>query len=138
MPRATIAAVSFRFVAALVLLSPVRVVARPPEGVSGETVFVDKVRDGLREYCKEKDPKKRLAWLQTLGATGDVRVALALVDAANNMKGDDRDCEAADLLWWYYVSPDAASRRGLVIHDIAKPPFGKGFRLWSAAGCSGP
>jgi hypothetical protein len=57
-------------------------------------------------------------------------VALALVDAANNHNGDDLDCEAADLLWWYYASPDAAAHRGLVNHDIVPPPPGKGFRPW--------
>jgi hypothetical protein len=89
----------------------------------------DEVTEGLRQYRKEKDPGKRLAWLQTLGATGDPRVALALVDAANNRSGDDLDCEAADLLWWYYASPDAASHRGRGDHDVVPPP-GKGFRPW--------
>src|SRR5262249_60227214 len=101
--------------------------AGPPESVSGRMAF-DEVADGLRKYRKETDPEKRLAWLQTLGATGDPRVALALVDAANNRNGDDLDCEAADILWWYYASPDAASHRGLVNRDITSPPPGKGFR----------
>jgi hypothetical protein len=115
--------------AALALLSPGRAVAGPSEVVSGKMEF-DEVAEGLRKYHKEKDPKKRLAWLQRLGATGDPRVALALVDAANNQHGDDLDCEAADILWWRYASPDAASFRGLVGHDVIKAPPGKGFRPW--------
>jgi hypothetical protein len=57
-------------------------------------------------------------------------VALALLGAANNENGDDLDCEAADLLWWYYASPDAASRRGPVSRDVVGPPPGEGFRPW--------
>jgi hypothetical protein len=119
-------------VAALALPSPGRADAGPPEGLSEmmKMIMFDEVAEGLRQYRKEKDPKKRLAWLQTLGATGDPRVALALVDAANNQNGDDLDCEAADLLWWYYASPDAASHRGLANHDLVSPPAGKGFRPW--------
>jgi hypothetical protein len=111
---------------ALALLSPGTASAGPPEAASGKMVF-DQVAEALRKYRREKDPEKRLAWLQTLAATGDPRVAVALVDAANNRNGDDLDCEAADVLWWHYASPDAASRRGLVNHDM---PPGKGFRPW--------
>jgi len=95
----------------LAFLSPEKALAGLTEGASGKMVFVDQVRDRLREYRKEKDPEKRLAWLQTLAATGDPGVALALVDAANNQNGDDLDCEAADILWWYYASPAAAFHR---------------------------
>ena len=103
--------------------------AGPPDGVSGKMEF-DRVAEGLRKYHKETDPEKRLAWLQTLGATGDPRVALALVDAANNQNGDDLDCEAADILWWHYASPDAASRRGIVNLQALKAPRGSSFRAW--------
>src|SRR5262245_45647908 len=130
MPRAIAAAVRFRFLAALALLSPGWVVAGPPERVTGKLMLVsDGVSEGLRKCRQEKDPKKRLALLQTLGATGDPRVALALVDAANNHNGDDLDCEAAEVLWWYYASPAAAAHRGRVNQDIIPPP-GKGFRPW--------
>ena len=117
---------------ALALPSPGRADAWPPEGLSEKIMMMtfDPVTQGLWKYHKERDPEKRLAWLQTLGATGDPRVALALVDAANNENGDDLDCEAADLLWWYYASPDAASHRGLANHDLVSPPAGKGFRPW--------
>jgi hypothetical protein len=114
--------------AALALLLQAESVAGPSEGVSGK--MVDGVAQGLREYRKEKDPKKRLAWLEKRAATGDPRVALALVDAANNHNGDDLDCEAADLLWWYYASPDAASHRGRVNPDVIPAPPGQGFRAW--------
>jgi hypothetical protein len=100
----------------------------PKPGPPAETV--DRVAEGLRKYRKEKGPEKRLACLQTLAASGDPRVALALVDAANNHNGDDLDCEAADLLWWYYASPDAAAHRGRVNRDVVPPPPGKGFRPW--------
>jgi hypothetical protein len=130
MHRAIVTIAGLALFATLALLSPGRAVAGPPERVSGKMMLFDEVADGLRTYHKEKNPEKRLAWLQTLGATGDPRVAIALVDAANNRNGDDLDCEAADLLWWYYASPDAASRRGLVIQDIDKPPTGKGYRPW--------
>jgi hypothetical protein len=131
MPRALVAAASLRFLAALALLSPGWVFAGPPERVAGKLMLVsDKVSEGLRTCRQEKDPKKRLALLQTLGATGDPRVALALVDAANNANGDDLDCEAADVLWWYYASPDAASHRGRVNQDVIPAPPGMGFRPW--------
>ena len=116
--------------AAIALLAAVPpAAAGPPEGVSGRMAF-DEVADGLRKYHKETDPEKRLAWLQTLGATGDPRVALALVDAADNRNGDDLDCEAADILWWHYASPDAASRRGIVNLQALKAPRGSSFRAW--------
>jgi hypothetical protein len=115
--------------AALALLSPGMADTGPPEGASGKMAF-DEVAEGLRKYRKEKDPEKRLACLQRLGATGDPRVAVALVGAANNENGDDLDCEAADILWWHYASPDAASHRGLVTDQISSPPRGKGFRPW--------
>src|SRR6516165_10105366 len=103
-------------------------VGRTPPVVEADPFFARHVR--LRKYHKEKDPEKRLAWLQTLGATGDPRVALALVDAANNQNGDDLDCEAADILWWHYASPDAASRRGIVNRQALKAPRGSSFRAW--------
>jgi hypothetical protein len=129
MPR-TFAGFVPPLLAALALLSPGEAGAGPPERASGKMVFHDEVAEGLRKYGQEKDPEKRLAWLQRLGATGDPRVALALVDAANNRNGDDLDCEAADIVWWYYASPDAASHRGRVTDDIGSPPRGKGFRPW--------
>jgi hypothetical protein len=116
--------------AAIALLAAVPpAAAGPPEEVSGRMAF-DEVADGLRKYHKETDPEKRLAWLQTLGATGDPRVALALVDAANNQNGDDLDCEAADILWWHYASPEAASRRGIANLQVLKAPRGSSFRPW--------
>ena len=130
MQRTIVATASLPLFAALALLPPGRAVARLPEGVSEEVIVFDQVAEGLREYRKEKDPGKRLARLQTLGATGDPRVALALVDAANNRNGDDLDCEAADILWWHYASPDAASRRGIVNLQALKAPRGSSFRAW--------
>ena len=135
MPGAIVAAARFRFLAALAVLSPGWVVAGPPERVMGNLMLVsdgvaDGVSVGLRKCRQEKDPRKRLALLETLGATGDPRVALALFDAANNKNGDDLDCEAADVLWWYYASPAAAAHRGRVNQDIIPPPSGKGFRPW--------
>jgi hypothetical protein len=131
MQRTIFATACLPFFAALALPSPGRADAGPPVGVSEKMMMTfDGVAEGLRKYRKEKDPERRLAWLQALGATGDPRVALALVDAANNQNGDDLDCEAADLLWWYYASPDAASHRGPVNPDVVNPPPGKGFRPW--------
>jgi hypothetical protein len=128
---AVVAAITFRSLAALALLSPGWVVAGPPERGTGKLMLVsDEVSEGLRKCRQEKDPKKRLALLQTLGATGDPRVAVALVEAANNQNGDDLDCEAADVLWWYYASPDAAAHLGVVNQDIIPAPPGKGFRPW--------
>ena len=129
MQRPMVATLSLPLFAALALLSPGRAADAPPEGVSVNMVF-DDVGEGLWKYRKEKDPAKRLAWLGTLGATGDPRVALALVDAANNQNGDDLDCEAADILWWHYASPDAASRRGIVNRQALKAPRGSSFRAW--------
>jgi hypothetical protein len=129
MPRARVAVVSVRFFAALALLSPGWAVAGTPERVTWKLMLIsDEVSEGLRKYRQEKDPKKRLALLQTLGATGDPRVALALVAAANCENGDDLDCKAADVLWWYYASPDAA-HRGRVNQNIIPAP-GEGFRPW--------
>jgi hypothetical protein len=118
-----------KLLASLLLLLPGQTLAGPPEGVSGRVMF-DEVADGLRKYRKETDPERRLAWLQTLGATGDPRVALALVDAANNRHGDDLDCEAADLLWWHYAGPDAASHRNIVNPYALKLPPGSSYRAW--------
>jgi hypothetical protein len=130
MPRTELATACLPLFAALALLAPGRAVAGP-SAKGSEKVAVDEVAAGLRMVRQEKDPKKRLAWLQRLGATGDPRVALALVDAADNQNGDDLDCEAADILWWHYASPDAASHRGRVNHEfIPPPPPGKGFRPW--------
>jgi hypothetical protein len=117
----------FVALALLAALAP-PALAGPPEGASG-TMVLDEVAEGLRQYRQETDPAKRLAWLQKLGATGDPRVALALVEAANNHNGDDLDCEAADELWWHYASPDA-SHRGRANRDGVSPPPGKGFRPW--------
>jgi hypothetical protein len=128
MPRTTSA--TLPLLAAMALAMPGEASAGPPEGPSGKMVFVDIVRDGLREYRKEKDPGKRLAWLQELGATGDPRVALALVDAANNHNGDDLDCEAADELWWHYAGPDAVSHRGILNRNCDSPPPRMSFRAW--------
>jgi len=113
MPRTTSTAAGLPLLAVLALapLPPCQSRAGPPDRASGQMVFVDEVADGLRQYRKEKDPEKRLARLQELGATGDPRVAMALVEAANNHNGDDLDCEAADILWWYYASPAAAFHR---------------------------
>jgi hypothetical protein len=131
MQRTLFATACLLLFAVLALPSPGRADAGPPEGLSEKMMMTfDEVAEGLWKYRKEKDPKKRLAWLQALGATGDPRVALALVDAANNQNGDDLDCEAADILWWHYASPDAASHRSLVNHDVIQPPPGKGFRPW--------
>jgi hypothetical protein len=107
--------------AVLALLLQGESVAGPSEGVSGKTAL-DEVAQGLRKYRTEKDPKKRLAWQEKYAATGDPRVALALFDAANNHNGDDLDCEAADLLWWYYASPDAASHRARPNQDVIPAP----------------
>src|SRR5262249_57594024 len=60
----------------LALLAAAPPAARPPHGGSGRMAF-DEVADGLRKYHKEPDPEKRLAWLQTLRATGDTPEALA-------------------------------------------------------------
>ena len=132
MQRTVFATACLPLVAALALPSPGRGDAWPPEGLSEKMMMktFDDVAEGLWKYRKENDPEKRLACLQTLAASGDPRVALALVDAANNHNGDDLDCEAADLLWWYYAGPDAAFHHGLVNRDVVKPPPGKGFRPW--------
>ena len=132
MPRTTSTAAGLPLLAVLALapLPPCQSRAGPPDRASGQMVFVDEVADGLRQYRKEKDPEKRLARLQELGATGDPRVAMALVEAANNHNGDDLDCEAADELWWHYAGPDAASHRGIVNRGPASPPPGKSYRAW--------
>jgi hypothetical protein len=131
MQRTIVATTCVPLFASFALLSPCSAVAGPSEGVSETTMMANAdVAEGLRKYRTEKDPEKRLAWLQKLAATGDPRVALALVDAANNGNGDDLDCEAADILWWYYASPGAPSHHGLVKCDVIPPPKGKSFRPW--------
>jgi hypothetical protein len=131
MQRTVLATASLLFFAGLALLWRGRAAAGPPERVSGKMQLgSDEVTEGLRRYRKEKDPEKRLALLQTLGATGDPRVALALVDAANCANGDDLDCEAANLMWWYYASPDAAAHRRPVHPYDIHPGRGNGFRPW--------
>jgi hypothetical protein len=131
MRRTIVVTASIALFAALALQSPGWAVAGPSEGASEMmTMAIDDVAEGLRKYRKEKDPEKRRARLQKLAATGDARVALALVDAANNRNGDDLDCEAADLLWWYYASPAAAAHRGQVNRVVVRPPTGDSFRPW--------
>jgi hypothetical protein len=63
----------------LVVVVPWPAVAGPPEGVSGRMVF-DEVADGLRKCREEKDPEKRIRWLEKLATTGDPRVCVALWD----------------------------------------------------------
>jgi hypothetical protein len=63
MPRAIIAAVSFRLFAALALLAPGWVRAGPPERVTGKLMLIsDEVTEGLRKYRQETDPSARLPW----------------------------------------------------------------------------
>jgi hypothetical protein len=61
--------------AVLALLTPGCAVSGPPEGAS-EPVVVDEVADGLRQYRKEKDPQKRIEWLEKLSPTRDPRVGV--------------------------------------------------------------
>jgi hypothetical protein len=72
--------------------------AGPPEGVSGRMVFADEVADGLRECAMEAAPERRLARLRKLAATQDPRVAIVLVEVANDGTAGDLDCEAAEEL----------------------------------------
>jgi hypothetical protein len=64
-------------IVSLALPSSGSAVAGPPEMISGKMVF-DEVADGLRQYRKAKDTKKRIEWLQKLALTHDPRVAVAL------------------------------------------------------------
>jgi hypothetical protein len=67
----------------LMLVGPV-CLAGPPGGPTGAMVF-DTVADGLRRYRREKDPEKRIRWLEKLAATRDPRVAIALHELANDL-----------------------------------------------------
>jgi len=62
----------------LLVLAPVTP-AGPPGRVSGRMAF-DEVSEGLRKYRAEKDPEKRVRWLEKLAPTGDPRVYVALLD----------------------------------------------------------
>jgi hypothetical protein len=78
--------------ALLSLLPPGKAPAGPPAGASGKMVF-DAPGAGLDRYHKEKDPAKRLGWLERLAKTHDPRVAIVLAEA---MKvGEQQDREAA-------------------------------------------
>jgi hypothetical protein len=91
--------------------------AGPPEGMSGR-MALDEVADGLRKYQKEKDAKRRRAWLERLAQTRDVRVAVALGEAmgdadlreapyhlmllhfASDLTGDGQGLLAEVARWW--------------------------------------
>jgi hypothetical protein len=130
MTKIRIAACHFPILAALALVPLGSSAAGPSTGVSERTA--DDVGDGLRMYLFEKDPRRRLALLEVLAPTADPRVVLALVNAANNRNGDDLDCEAADLIWWYFACPNAARHRRLPDREVIPAPPGQGFRLWWA------
>jgi hypothetical protein len=70
-------------VSLLALLMPGKAIARPPEGVSGKMVF-DEFADRLRKFRKEKEPERRIRWLEKLAVTRDPRVAIALHKVAND------------------------------------------------------
>jgi hypothetical protein len=118
-------------IAAVALLSLGQAAAGPSPRVSER--MTREVFDDLRTYDKEKDPKRRLAILERLAQTKDPRVIVALVDAANNSKGDDLDCEAADLLWWFFACADAANHRRPIRADDILPHPGQGYRRWWSA-----
>jgi hypothetical protein len=90
----------------LVLALPGKVVAGPPEGVSGKLVL-DKVEDGLRNYRRKKDSERRIMWLRKLAPTHDPRVAIVLGEAMDT--NDSVGCEAELLLLYYYVPRPAGS-----------------------------
>jgi hypothetical protein len=131
MTKIRFTAFGFPMLAALAQVPWGSAAAGPSAGVSERTA--DDVGDGLRKYHLEKDPRRRLARLELLAPTGDPRVVLALVNAANNGNGDDLDCEAADLIWWYFACPDAARHRRRGDREVIPAPTGQGFRRWWAA-----
>jgi hypothetical protein len=59
------------------LVPPGRVLAGPPEGISGRMV-VDEVSEGLRNYRRESDAGRRVRWLAKLAPTRDPRVGVAM------------------------------------------------------------
>jgi hypothetical protein len=92
----------------LALLSPMEVVAGPPQGVKGAMTF-DAVADGLRKYAKETDQAKRIRWLERLGPTGDPRVAVALGEVIFDDPSEPAAKSAAILLAHHFAPP--TSRR---------------------------
>jgi hypothetical protein len=93
---------------ALVALLPAPLVAVPPEAVSAKLAF-DEVADGLRQYQKETDEVKGLAWLKRLARTRDPRVTVALGDATDSHLQQVR-AEAREILADFYLPPE--QRRG--------------------------
>jgi hypothetical protein len=75
--RRTFAGLAPLLVAVLALMLPGKLVAGPPDDVSGATVF-DEVVDGLRRYCKEPNAVKRVTLLKKLACTRDVRLEVLL------------------------------------------------------------
>lgn len=112
MPRTTSAAVLPLLAVPMMLLAlPGNAVAGPPEGVSGRMVF-DEVADGLRKYRKEKDPEKRIGWLEKLAPTKDPRVAMALYGLVRDRSQNiDLRNEAVAIMVRYFASDYRLSLR---------------------------
>jgi hypothetical protein len=68
---------------ALLLLLPGQALAGPPEGVSGR-MALDEAADGLRQYRREADSRRRADCLKRLAPTGDPRAAVALGEALSD------------------------------------------------------
>jgi hypothetical protein len=97
MPRRFAVAV---LLAVLSLLTPGKVVAGPPEGVSGKMELVsDKVADTLRAYRAAKNDGKRWELLGKIASIKDPRIAVALGEALSDPKDNVRVLAAYTILY---------------------------------------
>jgi hypothetical protein len=70
----------------LPMLSPAKVAAGPPEGVSGKMVL-DEVSEGLRRYRQESNENERVMLLRKLSTTRDPRVGVAIGEYLSGGRG---------------------------------------------------
>jgi hypothetical protein len=117
MPGQPIAAVALPLLAALAVETPSG--AGPPARPSGRMSF-DAVADGLRQYRKERDEEKRIAWLRRLAPSHDPRVAVELWEMFAWVRGKRTATirqVARDCLAEYYVPSEGRMPSGVTQPD---------------------
>jgi len=96
----------------LLLLLPGKLVAGPPERVSGRTVL-DKVEDGLRQYRRENNDDKRARLVRRIAGIEepwvDVVLGEALSDRAYPVKRD----AARQLIQRHYIVLDLSDEKAI-------------------------
>jgi hypothetical protein len=123
MPGKPIATIALPLLAALAVVTPSG--AGPPERPSGRMMF-DEVADGLRQYRKEQDEEKRIAWLRRLAPSHDPRVAVELWELFAWVRGGKRTAAirqvARDCLAEHYATREGGPLSGVKQSDEERGP----------------